>query len=659
MAIVRTGYANYASFPVIGAANIIYVDLSNGNEYTWVTSAYVAYTGTRVGVRVAYKNSAWFTANASILLGKGQIVFLEQTGTYKLGDGVTALSALSFLGGTSGVVSVTGSQVDNTDPLNPVINKEISGLTTNKLTKATSSNAIGDSSISDNGTNVDRDGTGRVYLKGGATSNKGELYIGTEESTLYNKFGGFFSVEGILGSFSKYFQVTNNENKIVHNIKNTFDAPVNNFPQLTSSQIVETDASKNLVSVAKQTGYNLPLGTTAGTVLEGSVVKSYSVVSSYFSNDFTTLASLTDFSITQPNSTWVLTGGFWRLTRADAAAGFSDFANYNTFGSVNSKYWSTSLDFYIKRLDATSYGIGFGLIADCINNTTDNIRVDLYCGTGASKGSLNLRVNGVTTLATTKLTFNVNDKIKLTITRNRNRFTVTAQNMTTIMSIAPVAEFTTITSRFTSTGWSPTQLKPQIYNLGGTYDVIRQTMGSKNWLRPDIIFIGDSITHGMFTDRESLAYPELIGEITGRKTLNFASQSTTTGDWVRATTELTTHTPRYVYIMLGRNDLAGAVSQATILANYTTIINALVAASVDYRIISVLPSNGIAGITALNTALQAAYTTKFIDIYSYLNNSGVIKNEYDSDGTHLWEAGHQEIAKRVIDLETTLQKSIN
>jgi len=37
-----------------------------------------------------------------------------------------------------------------------------------------------------------------------------------------------------------------------------------------ASYIVETDSNKNLVSVAKNTAYNLNLGTTAGTVLEGN-----------------------------------------------------------------------------------------------------------------------------------------------------------------------------------------------------------------------------------------------------------------------------------------------------------------------------------------------------------------------------------------------------
>ena len=73
-------------------------------------------------LQLGYKNTAWFTANASLVLLVGQIVYLEQTGTYKIGDGTTQLSALSFLGGSQGVQSVTGPQVDDTDPVNPVVN---------------------------------------------------------------------------------------------------------------------------------------------------------------------------------------------------------------------------------------------------------------------------------------------------------------------------------------------------------------------------------------------------------------------------------------------------------------------------------------------------------------------------------------------------------
>jgi hypothetical protein len=51
-----------------------------------------------VNIELGYKPLVWFTANPTIVLLAGQIVYLEQTGTYKIGDGVSTLSALNFLG---------------------------------------------------------------------------------------------------------------------------------------------------------------------------------------------------------------------------------------------------------------------------------------------------------------------------------------------------------------------------------------------------------------------------------------------------------------------------------------------------------------------------------------------------------------------------------
>ena len=52
-------------------------------------------------LELGYKDLAWFTANPTLVLKEGQIVYLEQTGTYKIGNGVSTLSALSFLGVSS------------------------------------------------------------------------------------------------------------------------------------------------------------------------------------------------------------------------------------------------------------------------------------------------------------------------------------------------------------------------------------------------------------------------------------------------------------------------------------------------------------------------------------------------------------------------------
>ena len=64
-----------------------------------------------VDIQIGYKNSAWFTTNATLILKIGQVVYLEQTGTYKIGDGITQLSALSFLG-TGSFVPYTGATSD-------------------------------------------------------------------------------------------------------------------------------------------------------------------------------------------------------------------------------------------------------------------------------------------------------------------------------------------------------------------------------------------------------------------------------------------------------------------------------------------------------------------------------------------------------------------
>lgn len=71
--------------------------------------------------------SANFTSiNPVLLLGQKGIETddLLTTPKFKIGDGVTAWNSLPYVnsGGGSGVQSVTGANVDNTDPLNPIVN---------------------------------------------------------------------------------------------------------------------------------------------------------------------------------------------------------------------------------------------------------------------------------------------------------------------------------------------------------------------------------------------------------------------------------------------------------------------------------------------------------------------------------------------------------
>jgi hypothetical protein len=52
-------------------------------------------------VRLGYQDASWFTTIAAVVLLSGQIVYRSTDGQYKIGDGVSALSALTFYGGVS------------------------------------------------------------------------------------------------------------------------------------------------------------------------------------------------------------------------------------------------------------------------------------------------------------------------------------------------------------------------------------------------------------------------------------------------------------------------------------------------------------------------------------------------------------------------------
>lgn len=68
-----------------------------------------------VDIQLGYKDSAWFTNNATLVLKVGQTVHLQQTGTYKIGDGVTVLSVLSFLGNAASTELVVATVVNDTN----------------------------------------------------------------------------------------------------------------------------------------------------------------------------------------------------------------------------------------------------------------------------------------------------------------------------------------------------------------------------------------------------------------------------------------------------------------------------------------------------------------------------------------------------------------
>jgi hypothetical protein len=129
-----------------------------------------------VDIRLGYKDSTWFTSNATLVLKVGQMVYLQQTGTYKIGDGTTQLSALSFLGASAAAYT---SVLKHTVKAGQAINK---------------GQAVYVSSA---------DGTNMVVSKASNVSEAlSSKVMGLLETTLANNAQGFVITEGLLSGLN-------------------------------------------------------------------------------------------------------------------------------------------------------------------------------------------------------------------------------------------------------------------------------------------------------------------------------------------------------------------------------------------------------------------------------------------------------------------------
>ena len=322
-------------------------------------------------LELGYKNTAWFTANPTLVLKEGQIVYLEQTGTYKIGNGSTQLSALSFLG----VSSETQTLQNVTDLGNFTTNNiETAGITTDYVqldTTATTTGAVGKLTWND------VDGTANLGLKGGNVT----LQIGQEFlARVVNKTATNISllesnyqavrITGAIGQRPKVdLALADNDLNSATTLGLVTETIANNAEGFitTSGQVKEINTTGSLQGETWVDGDTLYLsGTVAGmitnikpsapihTVIIGFVEYAHAIHGKIFVkvNNGYELEELHNVSAIAPNNNEVLTyetsSTLWKPKTVVSALGFTPYNATNPSGyitGINSSMVTTALGF--------------------------------------------------------------------------------------------------------------------------------------------------------------------------------------------------------------------------------------------------------------------------------------------------------------------------
>jgi lysophospholipase L1-like esterase len=171
----------------------------------------------------------------------------------------------------------------------------------------------------------------------------------------------------------------------------------------------------------------------------------------------------------------------------------------------------------------------------------------------------------------------------------------------------------------------------------------------------NIIFFGDSITHGYDLDR---FYPN-------NNVINKGIGGNRTGDLLdRVRKDVYEHNPSKVFLLIGINDLCGELDQEDIVFNIQSLINEIKQnrSKTEIYVESVYPVNpkiikdkdvkfalplNNKKVMNLNKAIKEVCEEEkvtYIDLYDkLLDKEGNLKNLYTNDGLHLNNLGYLKV----------------
>ncbi|NNE33301.1 MAG: SGNH/GDSL hydrolase family protein [Winogradskyella sp.] len=326
------------------------------------------------------------------------------------------------------------------------------------------------------------------------------------------------------------------------------------------------------------------------------------------------------------NASAVATGGKLQATSTSNGT-FDQVILLN--GETGLGKWKMTLEFELPNAPAaTTYGIGIGIrsqasftpLSNCARVVLTNSaqQGDRYFDwTNTHPGAY---TNVVNDLAGT--TISQNDTFRITMEQVVNEITITYYNVTTDVEKILTYDFTLPNSPFlANTG------QFAIYMIGGTYDITKLKVESKEWKNARLLGLGDSKMNGYDGDTFAGSFMQQLESFYNSIHDNAGGNDTTVEGLLKVP-EIISFAPKKVLMNLGSNDKRFGRTLLQWQTDYDDIVTQLEAAGIDVYHLLML-NESVLSFTDYNLHITTTYAADRIVDPGTINlaTSGIHPNQ--------------------------------
>lgn len=340
------------------------------------------------------------------------------------------------------------------------------------------------------------------------------------------------------------------------------------------------------------------------------------------------------------SQTLALNGSFPRITSSDIVWGGNAITRFLPQMPIIAVYDKIEVDYQIVSALASNVGFGPSMFSNNVNGA--NFGYSTYVTASTTTGTPHFaKQDGTSDQSGTSFTIAVNDVIRTTIEFRDTVAIATFQNLTTSSAV------TTITKTFTagSAPYPPNTGTWAFQNFSGTYEIRRVKITSRKVISPTLLWAFDSKGQ-IVTTAWSLRAPSLAN-LRYPTVQNYSGSGDQLKDLIDKRAEFNRLNAEQVIVGLGSNDLRYGSNLATIVDRMDKVAKMLSGSATRWAF-TVVPEDstagGVNGLTAVKNAMVALYPNNYIDLWTFMSTSNVLKAAYNSgDGVHPNTEGHRII----------------